>query len=93
MTFIDFVSKTWVEVNTKNFSSDTKRLEDNSKLGIGVKTPRFLASIEVWERAWCLDIVILPLDSKSNGTLLYAGSCESFEEAKTRLVEFYKQLN
>ena len=86
--FVEFVSLTWQkherEVLEAGLRSRLQRNDERQTLGIEVEGQRKLASIQVWERANCLDVVVMELPAK-NSRILGVGPCSSFAEAEARL--------
>jgi hypothetical protein len=87
-SFLDFVSSTWQEHERElfdaGFRSQLKQSEERKTLGIEVEGPRQLASVQAWEYANCLDVVVMELPTK-NSRILSAGPCSSFADAQSRL--------
>jgi hypothetical protein len=72
VSFLDSVVEEWNVKNTNNLRSTVRRSEDNSKLIIEIETPLYLATIEAWEHASCLDVTTLKLSS-TKGIIHSAG--------------------
>lgn len=65
--------------------------DERKTLGIEVDGPRYIASIQVWEHACCLDIVVMEKVS-STSTWICGGPCASFAEAHSRLRQLTELL-
>ena len=89
MSFLDAVVETWNEKNTISLSSTLKRAEDNSKLIIEIQTTKYLATIDAWEHASCLDVTVFELSSKKV-TVYSAAECETLEIMKARIAQLFE---
>jgi hypothetical protein len=87
-SFIEFVLLTWQEHERELLEAGLRsrllRNDERKTLGIEVEGLRKLASIQVWEHAHCLDVVVMELPAK-NSRFLGVGPCSSFAEAESRL--------
>jgi hypothetical protein len=87
-TFLDSVLSQWhtQEAALLNVGLRARILPNKERkyLGIEVEGPRHIASIQVWENACCLDIMVMDTASKES-TWVCAGPCASLAEAHSRL--------
>jgi hypothetical protein len=92
MTFIETVVATWKELSNPALQSNIKRSKDGSKLSIEITTKQYLAQIDAWEHAYCLDIEIIELPT-GTGVTLSAGECTSLDEMKERITLLCEMLS
>jgi len=87
-SFVESVLCAWLELAPELLplviAMNIKRLPDGSKATIEVETSRYVALIEVWEHAACLDTTVLRIDTKEDKALA-AGSCNGQQEVLERL--------
>jgi hypothetical protein len=89
-SFLDFVSLTWQEQERELLDAGIRsrllRNHERKTLGIEVEGQRKVASIQAWEHANCLDVVVMELPTK-NSRFLSAGPCSSLADAQSRLAD------
>jgi hypothetical protein len=87
-SFLDSVLSKWQTqesaLSKSGFRSRILRNVERQHLGIEVEGPRHIASIQAWEHAQCLDVVVMGLSSKDS-RFLSGGPCVNFSEAEARL--------
>jgi hypothetical protein len=97
LPFIAEVREQWLtlvqqKLQAKDFNVQIREDSDIGKLGIEVESSRHVALVEGWERAHCLDVVVLNLASNAS-TMLSAGPCGNGTELKARLCALYDVLS
>ena len=86
--FLDSVVQQWEKLRSRLggeiVRSEVKWVPDRTKMAIEIKTHNYLALIEAWEHAHCLDITVLPI-ARGEGRVLCAGECVASTELEQRL--------
>lgn len=82
-TFLQAVEQSWSKIGDA-YPCKLRRLDDHSKVVLEVVTPEYLASIEAWESASCLDITVMDIHTRTL-SILSAGPCATRDEICVRL--------
>jgi len=91
VSFLENVLETWQQLAPSNIKHFIRKTPDLMAFIIEIETSNYLATIEAYEKAQCLDTSTLELSSK-NAIIHSSGVCKTQDEVKRRIGELLKVI-